>query len=347
MSHHSEIVLKNVVVLVAILDEIAVRQVIVQHVVLQCCLMRAMHGDTSIEGSVQGTADDLGSGVQSCQVEVERVAPHLKRLPHPMELDIRVLRLVCVHQVRTEALAACRPGAILEIAPSDLNVPRQQADLGPNLSLLAKLRMLMAMLRRQVRVQLLSEMPEDEWAIQRHNRSINGLHIALFHLTVISAVQAAISHNLVTGCDDDHVPWFPINRPPQLDLGAAWRCCGLQLCPSHRKRLAMHLNITSRLKQCLRTTERKLQAVPVPMQSDHTLPGVRLIVRPDEKRTSVDDNRLSLHVDIFLLVPYHVAFDDPEADVHVHVQHCRLALRDVDNVGCVACRRALAIPARG
>mmetsp|Transcript_55398 Transcript_55398/g.144504 ORF Transcript_55398/g.144504 Transcript_55398/m.144504 type:complete len:275 (-) Transcript_55398:1353-2177(-) len=123
-------------------------------------------------------------------------------------------------------------------------------------------------------------------------------------------------------------------------------CCGLQLCPSHRDRFPMHLYGTSCLEQRLRATKWKLETVPMTMQSDPTIPLVWLILRPDEKRATVDDNRLCLHVDVFLLVPDHIAFDDPESDVHVHVQHRCLALRDVDDVGRVARRWALAAPAR-
>ena len=67
--HHAEVPLEDVVVLVPILEEIAVRHVIVQHVVLDGRLVHPVDGHAALEGHVDGISDQLR--IRRCAIKME------------------------------------------------------------------------------------------------------------------------------------------------------------------------------------------------------------------------------------------------------------------------------------
>jgi len=95
----------------------------------------------------------------------------------------------------------------------------------------------------------------------------------------------------------------------------------------------MHLNISPGLKDGLCTTEWQFESVPMAMQCDLPLLCVWLSLTANEQLTSIDNNCLCLHVYVLGHVPNNIAFNHPEADIHIHIQLCGLAFRNEHDVG--------------
>ena len=85
---HAEVALQHVVLLVAVLHEVRVAADEGGHVVLHARVVRAVHGHGALERVVDRVAADVAVGDGAGQVEVDRVAAQIVRLPVAADLDV-------------------------------------------------------------------------------------------------------------------------------------------------------------------------------------------------------------------------------------------------------------------
>mmetsp|Transcript_21603 Transcript_21603/g.37694 ORF Transcript_21603/g.37694 Transcript_21603/m.37694 type:complete len:227 (+) Transcript_21603:1156-1836(+) len=220
----------------------------------------------------------------------------------------------------------------------DNNVPRKQTNLCADLCLAAasvftELGLGQAILFTEHWVEFLRQVPVDQWSVQKDGGGwptplcfgfktlLDPGDEALFHLTSVAAIKAAIHDQPVGSSNDNHVAWLPIQIQGSIycDCPISRKRGDLQLRPSCRDWNAMHLNISSGLEDCLCAAEWQLESVPMTMQCDLPPHCVGLRLAADEELTSVHHNCLCLHVNVLEHIPNHIAFDHPEADVHIHV----------------------------